>query len=441
MRNIPYAPSLDNTLALLRESYQFGLNNYQRLQSDIFQTRLLLQKTICMRGEEAAKVFYDNDRFYRHGAMPARAKKTVLGEGGVQGLDDAAHRHRKQMFVALLMTPERITRLAEVAAAQWRIAAARWTNNELVVLFPEVQEILCRAVCTWSGVPLRDGEARGRARDFGAMIDGGGGIGPRYWRGKQARKRTEQWIAAMIDQVRNGQLEAGKETALHVIAYHRELNGDLLDSRVAAVELINVLRPTVAIAQFVTFGALALHTHPQCRKKIVDAAPGYIDLFVQEVRRFYPFFPFVAARVREEFDWKGYRFPQGCRVMLDLYGTDHAPTAWDRPHEFLPERFAHWNRSAFNFIPHGGGDHHAHHRCPGEDVTIALMKVAIQFLAKELTYGVPQQNLKVTMSRMPTLPQSGFIMEKVRLLLPDAPGKAEKIADPGHHRERDDPII
>lgn len=36
-----------------------------------------------------------------------------------------------------------------------------------------------------------------------------------------------------------------------------------------------------------------------------------------------------------------------------------------------------------------------------------------QFLAKDLTYRVPQQNLEVRMSRKPTLPQSGFMMEKV----------------------------
>lgn len=433
MANAPYTPGFDSTIVLLRDGYSFGLTNYRRLQSDIFETRLLLQKTICMRGEEAAKVFYDNERFCRNGAMPARVQKTLLGQGGVQGLDDAAHRHRKHMFVALLMTPERIAQLADGTVAQWRLAAARWSHRDRIVLFPEVQEILCRAVCTWSGVPLRDAETRERAHDFGAMIDGGGGVGPRYWRGKQARKRTEQWIAAMVAQVRSRQLDAGEETALHVIAHHRGLNGDLLDSRVAAVELINVLRPTVAIAQFVTFGALALHEHPQCRDRIIDDETGYIELFVQEVRRFYPFFPFVAARVRNGFDWKGYRFPQGRRVMLDLYGTNHDPRLWERPHEFLPERFRHWNRSAFNFIPHGGGDHHAHHRCPGEDITIALMEVAMRFLAKELTYRIPKQNLRISMSRIPTLPHSGFVMEKVRF---DAPANTEKASSTAQRRHK-----
>lgn len=101
--------------------------------------------------------------------------------------------------------------------------------------------------------------------------------------------------------------------------------------------------------------------------------------------------------------------------------------------EFLPERFRHWNRIAFNFIPHGGGDRHAHHRCPGEDITIALMKVALRFLAKELTYRVPQQNLRISMSRIPTLPHSGFVMEKVRF---DAPTNAEKVSSTAQRRHK-----
>jgi fatty-acid peroxygenase len=34
----------------------------------------------------------------------------------------------------------------------------------------------------------------------------------------------------------------------------------MLDGKVAAVELINVLRPVVAVARFITFAALALRT-------------------------------------------------------------------------------------------------------------------------------------------------------------------------------------
>ncbi len=39
--------------------------------------------------------------------------------------------------------------------------------------------------------------------------------------------------------------------------FRRDLNGKLLDRHTAAVERINVLRPPVAVASFVTFAATA----------------------------------------------------------------------------------------------------------------------------------------------------------------------------------------
>ncbi|MEZ4617628.1 MAG: hypothetical protein R2867_19235 [Caldilineaceae bacterium] len=104
MKSIPQDETFDSTLALLREGYLFISNRCRRYGSDLFVTRLMLQKTICLQGEEAARLFYDPARFERADAMPDRIKQTLFGYGGVQGLDDAAHRHRKAMLMSL-MTP------------------------------------------------------------------------------------------------------------------------------------------------------------------------------------------------------------------------------------------------------------------------------------------------------------------------------------------------
>src|SRR3546814_10231988 len=64
-------------------------------------------------------------------------------------------------------------------------------------------------------------------------------------------------------------------------------------------------RPTVAIARYVIFAALALHRRPDCRERLIAGSDAEREAFVQEVRRFFPFFPFVGGRVREGFDWRG----------------------------------------------------------------------------------------------------------------------------------------
>lgn len=414
MSRIPRDESVDGTLGLLRDPYGFVRKRCQRYGADLFETRLLLRRTICMTGPEAAQLFYDPDRFRRRGAMPGRVRRTLLGVGGVQGMDGEAHRHRKHMFMSL-MTPERVAALGELAADQLRRHAERWASMERVVLYSELQEVLTRAVCAWSGVPLQEAEVDKRTRELTAMFDAAGTIGPRHWWSRLARRRAETWIAGIVEQVRAGQLDPSEHSALRVIALHRDLEGKPLSPRIAAVEVLNVLRPTVAASVFITLAAHAMREHPECRQRLQAGEAGYADLFVQEVRRFYPFFPSVMARTRRAFEWKGYHFPEGVRVMLDLYGTDHDSRSWDAPEAFRPERFRSWDESPFNFIPQGGGDHHQGHRCPGEWITIALMNVAVDFLARRIAYEVPEQDLRINQSRLPALPQSRFVISNVRV--------------------------
>lgn len=69
---IPQEKGADHTFALLTEGYLFIPNRSRKMGTDIFQTRLLGQQTICMAGEEAAALFYDESKFRRKGAVPKR---------------------------------------------------------------------------------------------------------------------------------------------------------------------------------------------------------------------------------------------------------------------------------------------------------------------------------------------------------------------------------
>lgn len=117
MPSIPRDPALDSSLAFIRDPYRFVSKGCRRFGADLFETRLLLRRTVCMSGPAAAEPFYDTSRFARCGAMPGAVRKTLLGEGGVQGLDGEAHRHRKRMLMSL-MGPERIAELAGAVSAE-----------------------------------------------------------------------------------------------------------------------------------------------------------------------------------------------------------------------------------------------------------------------------------------------------------------------------------
>jgi fatty-acid peroxygenase len=410
---VPHDKNLDNSLALMREGYLFISNRVDRYQSDLFEARLLGQKVICMSGEEAAKVFYDPERFQRNGAAPKRVQKTLFGVDAIQTMDGEAHIHRKLLFMSL-MTPSHQKRLAELAMEQWQASISKWEGAKKVVLFNEANDILCRIACHWAGVPLQESEVKERADDFSSMVDAFGAVGPRHWKGRRARTRAEDWIREVIEDVRVGKLKAEEGSALYAIAFHNELNGSQLDTQMAAVELINVLRPIVAIATFITFSALALHEHPECKEKLQSGNSNYLEMFAQEVRRYYPFGPFLGARVQKDFIWNQCEFKEGMLVFLDVYGTNHDSKLWENPNEFRPERFKEWRGSLFDFIPQGGGDPAKGHRCPGEGITVEVMKSSLDFLVNKIEFEVPDQNLSYSLVKMPTLPESGFVMSKIR---------------------------
>ena len=118
-------PPNDATVALLKDPYRFISERCRRLGTEGGETHVLLKDTTCLKGPEACALFYDPERIKREGAMPSPIRKTLLGEGGVQGLDGEAHRHRKQLFMDLL-APERVRALGDLVGEEWTRVAAHW---------------------------------------------------------------------------------------------------------------------------------------------------------------------------------------------------------------------------------------------------------------------------------------------------------------------------
>ena len=364
-----------------------------------------------MRGPEAAALFYDESRFKRQGAMPEPVRATLLGKGGVQGLDDQAHRTRKAMFMSL-MDPERITTLAELVEREWLLDAKAWSMKREVALYDALHPMLMRSVCSWAGVPLPTTDIERRTRDVVPLFDRAAALGVGHLRARIGRLRSERWLASIIKDVRAGRLAPLPETALAVIAGHRDASKRLLTPRIAAVDLLNVLRPTVAVSVYIVFVAHALDSFPAASPRGKD--DKFADQFVQEVRRFYPFFPAVMAQARQCFSWQGIRFPKGRRVLLDLHATNLS-SAWHDPDVFRPHRFEGDGDEPFKLIPQGGGDHYRHHRCPGEWITLALMKVAVRILTERIGYELPDQDLRIDRKRLPALPMSRFIIKNIAM--------------------------
>jgi fatty-acid peroxygenase len=157
---------------------------------------------------------------------------------------------------------------------------------------------------------------------------------------------------------------------------------------------------------------MALHRHRRCRERVARDST-FRDAFVEEVRRLYPFFPAVVARAVADAEWRGGVIPAGTRTVLDLHGTCRDPRIWDDPETFCPERFIGTVPNPWSLIPQGGGDHALKHRCPGEWITIRLMRVFSRRLARA-RYDVATPEARPAWRRAPALPEGGFHLVRLR---------------------------
>src|SRR5947209_8730685 len=398
-------PLLDQGLPLLTKGYAWLPDLRRRVGRRAFRIRLGGMPAAVVEGPDGVRWFYDEDHVRRAGALPEPVLGTLFGKGAVHTLDGEAHRVRKAMFVALLMDAGGIAALVERAEAAWDDAAAGWAARDEVVLLEEAARVLAGAVCGWAGIPVAADDVPAVARDLLAMIDGFASAGVRHVRARRARGRRERWLARLVEDVRSGAATVPAGSAVEVVSYHRDVEGRPLDARGAAVELLNIIRPTVAISLFLAFSGHALALWPAYRERLAGGDPAFAEAWAHEVRRFYPFVPILGGKTPAAVQLDGEQLREGAMVVLDVYGQLHDGELWEEPYAFRPERFLDREIGAFDLIPQGGGDPRTGHRCPGEQVVVAVLGALAVRLAR-LDAELPPQDLDIALHRIPALPAS-----------------------------------
>ncbi len=403
----------DSSIAVATEGYRFGIRRFERLGTDGFDTRVMLRPVTYLRGSSAARFFYEGGRFARNGAMPPTALHLIQDAGSVMMLSGDEHHRRKAVFLRLL-APENMPRLGAAFRAYFLEAADRWAGRDRVNLLEELQPVLTRTVCDWAGVPLPEEQVGPRSQEFFTMVERVAAVGPPSWRAHALRRRTERWAEQLITDVRDGTLPTRPGSALAAIAALTDTDGAPLDTAICRVELLNVLRPTVAVGRYLVYCAWALHQHPAWHARFASGDFDELDLFVHEVRRFFPFVPAIAGTAVRDCSFDGKQLKAGAWVLLDLYATNHSSRIWSHPEAFLPQRFRGRHMSPNELVPQGGGYADDGHRCPGEDPTVELKRETVRLLTQSVDYDVPQQDLRISLRRILAAPQSGFLLANVR---------------------------
>lgn len=384
----------DLSLRLLRDGYAaVARDRAARGGGDPYVTRLLGRRTVVLRGPEGARAFYDEELVRRHRAVPPPLSWLLFGRGALHALDGSDHRTRKLLMLDLL-DPDAIPPLVDDVTRRLEAATA---TDELVV-FDTLVRCYGPAVLSWAGVPLPAPQAVAVSRRLASIVDGFGFAGAAYLRAWSGRVWADRWALRVVRETRAGRRRPPTGSVLERLA-----RTDLGD-RVAAVELLNVLRPTVAVAWLGTFAAGALAAHPELAERVASDA-DYRRAFAHEVRRTALFVPALAGRARRAAQVCGVTVRPGDRVLLDVVGTDLDARCWQAPAEFRPERFAGSEPDRYAMVPQGGGAPEGH-RCPGEPLTVRLLEATLAVLARREWEVVT--DTAIDLARMPTLPDDGL---------------------------------
>ncbi|KAL3862149.1 hypothetical protein ACJMK2_008137 [Sinanodonta woodiana] len=127
----------------------------------------------------------------------------------------------------------------------------------------------------------------------------------------------------------------------------------------------------------------------------------YMGMVIKEAMRQHCPVPVFARQLKTDDQIDGHILPAGTTVVIDLYMLHHNEEVWERPMEFIPERFSKENASKidpFQFIPFSAG----HRNCIGQKFGMNEMKVILSKLVHRYKFElepshIPQKKASLVM--------------------------------------------
>jgi cytochrome P450 len=142
-------------------------------------------------------------------------------------------------------------------------------------------------------------------------------------------------------------------------------------------------------ATSVAWAVERLVRHPQKLRRLtaeIDAGgEEYMNAVCNETLRVRPVVPIVVRQLTEDLMVGGHLLPAGTRVAPSIYLTNRNPRVYERPAEFMPERFLSKTPETFSWIPFGGGIR----RCIGASFALLEMKLMLRTILSELEPRTP----------------------------------------------------
>ncbi len=197
----------------------------------------------------------------------------------------------------------------------------------------------------------------------------------RYDREFRAASRTLQGaVMDIITERRQRDEDRGDLLSMFMLTRDEETGETMNDEQLRDEVLTMLVAGHETTATTLSWVWALLDRHPHVEAKLhaeLDAVLGgrlptagdvprlaYTRMVVEEAMRLYPPAYVFSRAVKEDDVIGGFRIPRGTTVDLSPYVTHRHPDFWERPEEFVPERFspeASAQRPRYAYFPFSGG--------------------------------------------------------------------------------------
>jgi len=362
---------------------------------DTFTLRLRhLGAWVVLSDPEDVKYVFSTDTNDLGVGLPNLALRPILGAHSVMLSEEPAH-----MLQRKLMLPrfhgERMREDAEAMDELARREVRSWPVGEPFELWPRMQnltqEVVMRAVF---------GDDEGRLDGMRTLLTNLTETindDDRLWKlalfGSDWLEADPSWREAMapveeavLDEARRRRAEGdeGRRDAVSVLVDARHEDGSPLSEKELRDELLTLLTdgPTSSSLAWV-FERLLRHPEKLRRLQEEVLAGGgdeYLDAVVKETLRIRPPVSVVVRRLLKPAKLGGYDLPGGTLIAPCVHLIHHREDVYEKPGEFIPERFLTQRASVPTWIPFGGGSR----RCLAASYAEQEMKRVLRAVLEEV---------------------------------------------------------
>ena len=398
-------PFIGETIGWVRNP-EAWVKAHLRNYGSIFKTRVMGRRVVVMLGPRANRfILWSHREHFQWGGGYGVFVGGLFP--GSLSMEDGELHQRHRGLLAPWFRGKAVENYYPIVSERIRARIRQWSERDEITAFDECRRLTLDMVARALIGPAAEGQTDRLAIDFETLSRGL--LTPFKWdlpwmtygRALRARLRLKAWISGAMERAR----ESDEDNLLTSLVRGQRGSRDHFTSEEMAPHILGLLFDGQdTTGSMMTWLLLELERHPQALQRLReevgngDGAEGagweeiagfkYLDAVVQEIGRLHHPAPALPRMVVKEFEFDGYRVPEGTLVLYSPAASHRMPEAFERPEEFDPERFLppreEHKREPFGLVTFGGGPR----ACLGAPLALMELKVLAVALARGYRWEV-----------------------------------------------------